>query len=238
VADADFVPVPVAGLLDDGYLAERAALIDPHTAMADARPGDPPGVAGPPRQDGTNPERPSTSHIAVVDAEGNAVSMTTSIENAFGSRLMVKGMLLNNQLTDFSFRPEDEDRRLIANRVEPGKRPRSSMSPTLVFGPDGGLRLVIGSPGGSNIIGYVAQSLVAILAQGVPPQDAVAMPHVTNRDGPTVIEAASLKAPLEARGHAVRIAPMTSGLHAILVTGDGRLVGAADPRREGVALGD
>lgn len=238
VADTDFVPVPVAGLLDDGYLASRARRIDRTAALPDAEPGTPPGVGGPARQDGMNPERPSTSHLSIVDAAGNAVSMTTSIENAFGARLMVRGILLNNQLTDFSFAPFADDGRAVANRVEPGKRPRSSMSPTIVLGPDGGLKLLIGSPGGSNIIGYVAQSLVAILAQDVPPQDAVALKHVTNRDGPTDVEDPALEAPLAALGHEVRVRDMTSGLHAILVTGDGRLVGAADPRREGVALGD
>lgn len=238
VADADFVPVPVRGLLDEDYLATRAHLIDPAKAIADAAPGDPPEVAGPMRRDGVSPAQPSTSHLSIVDAQGNAVSMTSSIENAFGARLMVRGILLNNQLTDFSFAPADADNRLVANRVEPGKRPRSSMSPTLVFGPDGGLKLVIGSPGGSNIIGYVAQSLIAILAQDVAPQDAVALPHVTNRDGPTDVEDPALEPPLTALGHAVRVRDMTSGLHAILVTPDGRLIGAADPRREGVALGD
>jgi gamma-glutamyltranspeptidase/glutathione hydrolase len=238
VADGDFVRVPVAGLLDPAYLAGRSRLIDAARAMDDAEPGTPAGVPVAARRDGREVERPSTSQISVVDAEGNAVSMTSSIENAFGARLMVRGMLLNNQLTDFSFRPEDDDGRLIANRVEPGKRPRSSMAPTLVLGPDGHLRLVIGSPGGSNIIGYVAQSLVAMLAQDVAPQDAVALAHVTNRDGPTDIENAALAAPLAALGHIVRVRDMTSGLHAIWRMPDGRLIGAADPRREGVALGD
>lgn len=238
VADADFVPVPVAGLLDPVYLRARGRLIAPAKAMDDAEPGTPPGLDGPARQEGLEPERPSTSHLSIVDAAGNAVSMTTSIENAFGARLMVHGFLLNNQLTDFSFAPTKADGTFVANRVEPGKRPRSSMSPTLVLGPEGDFKLAIGSPGGSNIIGYVAQSLIAILAQGVPPQDAVALPHVTNRDGPTDVEDAALEAPLTALGHQVRVRDMTSGLHAVLRTPDGRLIGAADPRREGVALGD
>lgn len=233
LADPDFVEVPVEALLDPDYLAARATLIDPESAMAEAMPGLE-------RRNGAwvQVEPPSTSHLAVVDAEGRAVSMTSSIENAFGSRLMVRGFLLNNQLTDFSFRPEVEGAP-VANRVEPGKRPRSSMSPTLVFDDDG-LHLAIGSPGGSRIIGYVVRALTGVLDHGLGVQAAVALPHAVNRNGATDLEdgtAAAEAAPaLEAKGHTVRVRPLTSGLHGILVDPDGNLTGGADPRREGVAL--
>ncbi len=166
--------------------------------------------------------------------------MTSSIESAFGSRLMAGGFLLNNELTDFSFRPE-VDGRPVANRVEPGKRPRSSMSPTLVLDEQGRLVLAVGSPGGSRIIGYVVKALVAALDWGLDMQAAISLPNAVNRNGPTDLEegtaVADLKPRLEALGHEVRLRPMTSGLHGIAVTPRG-LEGGADPRREGVALGD
>ena len=236
LADSDFVEVPLERLLDRDYLKGRAALISPAASLGQARPGLP-------AQNGAMPaqaEPPSTSHLVVVDGAGNAVSMTSSIESGFGSRLMAGGFLLNNELTDFSFRPEAEGRP-VANRVEPGKRPRSSMSPMLVLDAEGRLVLAIGSPGGSRIIGYVARALVAALDWGLDPQAAVALPHAINRNGPTDLEEgtalAALKPALEALGHRVRIRAMTSGLHAIAVTADG-LEGGADPRREGVAVGD
>ncbi len=235
LADPDFVEVPVERLLDAAYLAARAELIDPARALAEAAPGLE-------RRNGTwvQVEPPSTSHLSVVDAEGRAVSMTTSIENAFGSRLMVRGFLLNNQLTDFAFVPETEDGLPVANRVEPGKRPRSSMSPTLVFTEDEDLALAIGSPGGSRIIGYVARALTGVLDFGLDVQAAIELPHVVNRNGSTDLEAgtaaAEAKAALEALGHAARVQEMTSGLHGIRVRSDGSLEGGADPRREGVAL--
>jgi gamma-glutamyltranspeptidase/glutathione hydrolase len=165
--------------------------------------------------------------------------MTTTIEDAFGARRMVRGFLLNNQLTDFSFLPE-RDGKPVANRVEGGKRPRSSVAPTIVLGPDDTVRAVLGSPGGSRIIGYVAQALVAMLDWDLDPQAAVSLGHVVNRNGATDLEAdtpvAALKPALEARGHTVTITELNSGLHAI--RRDGNLwVGGADPRREGVATG-
>ncbi len=236
VADADFVDVPVEGLLDAAYLAARSLHIDPARAASDAEPGQPVGMVR--LAEGAAWDRPSTSQVSIVDARGNAVSMTSSIESAFGSRLMVGGFLLNNQLTDFSFRPAVDDRP-VANRVEPGKRPRSSMSPTLVFGPDGRLEAVAGSPGGANIIGYVARALVGMLDHGLNPQAAASLPHAVNRDQPrTDAETPALAAALEARGHTVRVTDMTSGLHLITIAPNGRLTGGADPRREGVAMGE
>jgi gamma-glutamyltranspeptidase/glutathione hydrolase len=192
--------VPLARLLDRDYLASRAALISPAASLGQARPGLPAQNGAMPAQE----DPPSTSHLVVVDGDGNAVS-------------------------------------LVANRVEPGKRPRSSMAPTLVLDRDGRLVLAVGSPGGSRIIGYVARALIAALDWNLDPQAALALPHAVNRNGPTDLEQATplvaLKPDLEALGHRVRIRRLTSGLHAIKVTEHG-LEGGADPRREGVALGD
>ena len=240
LADDDFQPVPVRGLLDKGYLASRAAAIDPESSMGRASPGEPPFRNGGLGADDPGGEGFSTSHIAVIDSDGSAVSMTSSIESAFGSRIMVRGFLLNNQLTDFSFRP-DIDGVAVANRVEAGKRPRSSMAPTLVFDGDGRLKLSIGSPGGSRIIGYVTQSLIALLDWRLDLRTAIALPHHVNRNGPIDLEEgtplAALGPALVRLGHEVRITPLVSGLHGVAVTGQG-LEGGADPRREGVALGD
>lgn len=235
IADPAFAPAPVAVLLSDGYLAGRRAAISPARSLGIAAPGLVETAAVAP-----GPEPPATSHLSIVDAEGNAVSFTSSIESAFGARLMVGGFLLNNQLTDFAFLPEIAGRP-VANRAEPGKRPRSSMAPTLVEGPDGRLLLVLGSPGGSAIIGYVTKALVASLDWGLAPQAAAALPNLVNRNGPTVLEAgkalAAAAPALAALGHEVQLQPLVSGLQIIAVTGAG-LRGGADPRREGVALGD
>jgi gamma-glutamyltranspeptidase/glutathione hydrolase len=237
LADADFVEVPLDRLLDPAYLAARAERIQPDASLGQAEPGLPADRAAMPDQPGGR----STSHFSIVDAEGNAVSVTSSVEQAFGSRLMVRGFMLNNQLTDFSFRPEVDGRK-VANRVQPGKRPRSSMSPTIALGPDGRFRLAVGSPGGSRIIGYTVQRVLAVLDWGLNVQQAVELPNVVNRNGPTALEAetaaARLAGPLRARGHAVEIEAMTSGLHAVARRPDGTLAGGADPRREGVALGE
>ena len=236
LADSDFVAVPLDELLDPAYLAARSRLIDPAASMGEASPGLESPQALSPKQ----PDPPATSHLSVVDAEGNAVSMTASIEGAFGSHLMARGFLLNNELTDFSFRPS-VDGRAIANRVEPGKRPRSSMSPTLVLDRDGRFVMAIGSPGGSRIIGYTAKAIIAVLDWNLAMQDAVALPNFANRNGATDLEAGTAieaaKPALEALGHKVNLIGMTSGLHGIRATGAG-LEGGADPRREGVALGE
>jgi gamma-glutamyltranspeptidase/glutathione hydrolase len=239
IADPDFVPNPLAGLLDRKYLASRAKLIDPKRSMGRAEAGKPEGIAA--TYGIVEPlELPSTTHISIVDAEGNAVAMTASIEAAFGNRQMVDGFMLNNELTDFSFEPE-RNGKPVANRVEPGKRPRSSMAPTMVFGEDGGLYMVIGSPGGHSIINYVAQTLVDVLDWNMDIQRAVSAPRMGSRNGPTELERGTslekLAPALRAMGHEIRLRQEASGLHGILRTPAG-WTGGADPRREGVALGD
>jgi gamma-glutamyltranspeptidase/glutathione hydrolase len=244
VADPDFVQVNVTGLLDPNYLKQRAQLIGPRS-MGTATAGLPSGTTTAWALD-PSPPRVATSHISVVDNNGNAVAMTTTIEDAFGSRTMVRGFLLNNELTDFSFVPQ-VDGRPVANRVEPGKRPRSSMAPTLVFDRASGVLVAtVGSPGGSQIIGYVAKTLVGILDWNLDIQQAIALPNFGSRNGPTEVEQGRISAVvvegLKARGHDVREIDMASGLQGIVRVRlpDGSLgwAGGADPRREGIALGD
>jgi len=286
VADPDFVKLPT-GMIDPDYLKRRASLIGPRD-MGRALPGDPAG-APPLRVSEATLEQPGTSHLSIIDAWGNAIAMTTTIEDQFGARLMVRGFLLNNQLTDFSFAAQANDLP-VANRVEPGKRPRSSMAPTLVFAQSapatsttitappasasarhhqrtasasprsstiattpptdsviapGPLLMTLGSPGGSQIIGYVARTLLATIGDGLDVQTAISMPNLGNRNGPTELEAGSVSASLadslRARGHEIREIDMTSGLQAIERRCDraGRctLAGGADPRREGLVIG-
>jgi gamma-glutamyltranspeptidase/glutathione hydrolase len=210
--------------LDSAYLDRRAKLIG-ERSMRIALPGD--------------TEAPGTSHLSIVDAEGNVVSMTTTIEATFGSRIMVRGFLLNNELTDFDFTPG------TANAVAPGKRPRSSMAPTIVFATEGETRgrvqLAVGSPGGPNIINYVARALVAMLDWKLDAQAAVAAPNFGSRNGPTLLERGSayekFRQELEARGHDVQETPLVSGLHAVERIPQGWR-GGADPRREGAVRGD
>ena len=238
MADSDFVPMPTQGLVAAPYLDERAALLSGEEALPEVSAGTPEWDHAMLLGDDTSLELPSTSHISIVDSFGNALSMTTTIENGFGSRLFVRGFLLNNELTDFSFATHEAGYP-IANRIEPGKRPRSSMSPTIVM-QDGAPSLVIGSPGGSRIIGYVAQAIIAHLDWGMDVQQAVAMGHLVNRFGTYDIEAGSdqegLAEPLTALGFETEIRDLNSGLHAISI-GD-TLKGGADPRREGIALGE
>lgn len=254
VADGDFVPVDVAALTSPAYLAERAKLIGDRS-MGRASAGTPSGMKAA-WADDVSPDRIATSHISAVDGFGNAVAMTTSIEDAFGARLMVRGFLLNNQLTDFSFLPRESDGKggikpdgaPVANRVQSGKRPRSSMAPTLVFDRrTNQLVATLGSPGGSLIINYVAKTIVGLLDWQLDVQQAISLPNFGSRNtGPTEVEdgqiSAGLIEGLKARGHDVRAIPMTSGLQGIvrvrLPDGRNGWAGGADPRREGVALGD
>ena len=252
VADSDFVAVDVAALTDPSYLAQRARLVTARS-LGRASAGAPPGVKAA-WADDVSPQRISTSHLCVVDAFGNALAMTTSIEDAFGARLMVRGFLLNNQLTDFSFLPREADGTggmlaggaPVANRVQPGKRPRSSMAPTLIFDrATGQLVATLGSPGGSQIINYVAKTLVAVLDWNLDIQQAIALPNFGSRNGPTELERGRIDnatvEELRARGHDVLALPMTSGLQGIVRSqAEGRSVwvGGADPRREGAVLGD
>ena len=244
LGDPEFVAAPVAGLLDASYLRARAALIDPKKAMTTIAAGDPLPAAAWDFAPGTASERPSTSHFSIVDRFGDAVAMTTSVQGAFGSQLMVGGFILNNQLTDFDYVPTVGGKP-VANRVEGGKRPLSSMSPTMLLDERGRLRLLVGSPGGTRIIGFVAQSIVGVVDWNLDVQQAVAAPHFLAEEGPIEIEEGSAIAAheqaLEALGHTVAVNDMNSGLHAIAIehTRRGRvLYGGVDPRREGVALGD
>ena len=238
LADSDFVPVPVQGLIDRDYLAGRADLLRGDDALPEVSAGTPEWDHAMLWGDDLREERPATSHISIVDADGNVLSMTTTIESGFGSRIFVRGFLLNNELTDFSFATH-ADGWPIANRVEPGKRPRSSMSPTIVLR-DGAPVLSIGSPGGATIIGFTAQAIIAHLDWGMDVQEAVAMPHLINSFGTYQIEAGTwaedLTTPLTDMGYQTNVTALTSGLHAISI-GDG-LQGGADPRREGIALGE
>lgn len=240
LADPAFIGIPLTGLIDRDYIRSRAGLVSPERSMGRARAGEPPNKRAQLLAPSDGIEN-GTSHISVVDADGNAVSMTTTIEDGFGARLMTTGgFLLNNELTDFSFLPE-EDGKPVANRVEGGKRPRSSMAPTLVFDAFGRLYAVVGSPGGSQIIGFVAKTLVALLDWKMDPQAAVDLGNFGSRNGPTELEkgteAEAWKTALEAKGHEVRLLEMTSGIQAIVKTPEG-FVGGADGRREGVAIGD
>jgi len=241
VADDDFVRVPTEALLSSSYLKARAGQIRRDRSMGEAQPGrfsDPLVLA---QADQSQFEPPSTSHLVIVDSAGDIVSMTSSIERAFGSQPMVMGFMLNSELTDFSFRPAAEGR-LVANRVEPGKRPRSSMTPVIAFDRDGKPAFALGSPGGSSIIGYVTQAVVELADWGRAPGEAVSAPHALNRNGPTLIEAGTalvdLRPELEALGHHVVAQDLSSGLAIVRFTPDGHMIGAADPRRDGLALGE
>lgn len=260
MADPAFVNVPVAGLLDRGYLAERAKLISMSRSMGVPVAGRPPGCCTGPALAGALPgSEAGTSHVSIVDAEGNAVSMTTTIESGFGSYQMVRGFLLNNELTDFSFAPTGAGGAPVANRVEPGKRPRSSMNPVLVFDDRMRLEAVLGSPGGSAIIQYVTKTIIGLYDWNLDVQQAINLGNFgAQTSATTQLERGSplvvLAEPLRARGHTVAIVDLNSGLHGITFTGardDGRRsglwailkpyqgwAGGADPRREGIPMGN
>ena len=238
LADPDFTEAPIDALLAADYLRNRAALIDLNSAMAvPAKAGTPVETASlsPDTTDGL----PGTSHVSIVDRDGNAVSLTTTIESGFGSGLFTSGFLLNNELTDFSFRPQ-KNGRPVANRVEPRKRPRSSMAPTIIYGPDGSLKYVLGSPGGSRIISYVAQTIVGLIDFDMSPQEAVNQGRISSRNGSIDIEKETemmaFVSALMSRGNTVKGRDLNSGIHVIKVEPD-HLMGGADPRREGIARG-
>ncbi len=239
LGDSDFVSVPVAGLIDPGYLASRSALIAPNVAFASASAGAPPGApagCSPPLQ----PER-GTSHFVVADRWGNVVSQTSTIESAFGSGLMVNGYYLNNELTDFSFVPE-KDGCPVANRVEGGKRPRSSMSPTIVYGPDGKVRLAVGAAGGSTIPAQVIKAIIGVIDFHLSAQEAIALPMIFAPGDTVYLESgtwlAEMAPQLQAMGHAIAYRPPgTFKANAIEQVG-GRWVGGADPRSEGTAISE
>jgi gamma-glutamyltranspeptidase/glutathione hydrolase len=246
VADPGFVPVP-PGLLDPAYLRQRSSLIRANGSIGRAEAGVPPAqparkkVAAAKLGVGEALEFPATSHISIVDKYGNAVAMTTTIEAGFGSRLMTRsGFLLNNELTDFSFAPVVGGKP-VANRVEPGKRPRSAMAPTVVYDAKGRLCMVVGSAGGPAIINYVAKTLVGVLDWGLDPQTAIELPNVGSRNGPTELErgtgAVALEPKLRSLGEDTRVMEENSGSQAIFRAPPG-WIGGADPRREGVAAGD
>lgn len=240
IADGDFVNIP-KGLLNADYLKARSVLIRRPTALKkeEVGAGEPPWDKAELRRDQPALEVPSTSHFVIVDADGNVAAMTTSVENSFGARLMVDGFLLNNQLTDFAFDPGPPDT-AVANRVEPGKRPRSSMAPTIVL-KDGKPVFAIGSPGGSMIIPFVANTLIALIDWKMDMQAAISMPHLVDRFGPYDLEAGTaaeaLSDDLIALGYQTSVKEINSGLHGIAI-GPGGLTGGADPRREGIAVGD
>ncbi len=241
LADPDFVVIPIEALLSPDYLARMARHF--------GRGGKPPLPAGkgsgslPHRVSPPSHEGPSTTQISIVDREGNAVSMTSSIENAFGSRLMVRGFLLNNELTDFSFVPAVKGE-MVANRVQPGKRPRSSMAPTMIFDREGRLTGVLGSPGGPRIIGYVVQAITALLDWRLDPQATAQLPHLLGWGDRIELEADTTAENLAhhplLQGKEIEVRPMTSGLQIVWIERKGgriRLLGGTDPRREGVAAG-
>jgi gamma-glutamyltranspeptidase / glutathione hydrolase len=237
LGDADYIEIPVDEMLSDVYISSQRQRIDSSFSQIPFDAGRPLEKQGSLGIDDAL-ELPSTSHFSIIDQAGNAVSMTTSVENVFGSRLMVDGFILNNQLTDFSFSPTN-DEGPINNRIQPGKRPRSSMSPTIVLDDGGNLKLVLGSPGGSRIIGYVTKTVIAVLDWKMDMQSAINLPHHINRNGSLDLEKdtsiTSHQTGLEKMGYKVNIRTLNSGLHGILVTKEG-LQGGADPRREGIVL--
>ena len=258
VADPEFVDVETGLMLNRDYLKSRAALIQDDKAIKDVKAGNPAAFI---RGEDATPDSPGTSHFTIVDKDGLTVSMTTTVEAPFGSQRMTNGFMLNNQLTDFSFRTVDKEGLPIANAPAPHKRPRSSMSPHIVFNPDGEFLFTTGSPGGNSIIAYTAKTIIGIIDWGLTPQDAIELPNLIARRGRVSVEAKGIinektkeidrgspaeefglakdiVESLETKGHKVRRSSGEfSGLHIIYRNKDGSLLGGADPRREGVATG-
>jgi gamma-glutamyltranspeptidase/glutathione hydrolase len=238
-ADPAAMNVPLTQLLSRSYVRERALLIDPSHAKKGVQPGQP-GVALPARALMNDFSRPSTAHVSIIDGQGHAVAFTTTIEGGFGSHLMARGFILNNQLTDFTFEPEREGR-TIANAPGPNKRPMSSMSPAFIFDRHGELTAILGSPGGWRIIPYVARTAAAIIDWDLSATDAVALPHIAARNDMTELESGqgleATAAALSQMGHIVKFSEMQSGLNIVRITTEG-YVGAADPRREGTVKGE
>ena len=237
VGDTEFVDVPVEGLIDRAYLAERAKLIDLDNPIRTVSHGTPPGASNQPAD--TTDEGPGTSHFVVVDNDGNVVSMTTTVESIFGSGRFVRGFFLNNELTDFARDPRDEAGRLLPNAPEGRKRPRSSMSPTIVLDENGAFKIATGSPGGNSIIAYTAKSLIALIDWGLHPNDAARLPNIVARGDiiniETGFDAAMLEA-LQTRGFNIRgNRGENSGIHTAMINQDGELIGGSDPRRDGYA---
>jgi gamma-glutamyltranspeptidase/glutathione hydrolase len=240
LGDPDFVAIP-DGLLDARYLGERRALMDPLRAMAKPQAGVPPGASRQSFGRDATRERTGTSQISIIDDDGNALSVTTTIEGGFGSHIWAAGFLLNNELTDFSFVPVDADGKPVANAVAPGKRPRSSMAPTIVFDTAGRVMAVLGSPGGGRIPLYVLKTLVAIIDWGLDAQAAADLLNFGSQgdgfeielDGAAIWPALALRA----LGHQIVPSDLTSGTHVVVRRG-AKLEGGADDRREGAALGD
>ena len=235
MGDSDFINVPINGLLDDTYIKKRRNLINKDYYSEDIKKGMPEGYEN--FEKNIDISKPSTSHFVIVDKEGNAVSMTSTVEGPFGSHLMAGGFILNNELTDFSMLPEINGKK-IANRVEPNKRPMSSMTPTIIF-KDNELYALTGSPGGTSIINYVTKSVLGIIDWNLEPDEIVELPHYMNKGNYTELEKDSvienLKSKLESKGHPVRVLRKRSGLHLAVKKEDG-FIGSADPRREGLVI--
>jgi gamma-glutamyltranspeptidase/glutathione hydrolase len=237
LGDPDFVDVPVAGLIDPGYLSRRSALIAPDRTMASVAAGRPVGAPAL-AEAGKMPEEAGTSHFVAVDRAGNVVSLTSTIESAFGSGLLVNGYYLNNELTDLSIVPEVNGVP-VANRVEPGKRPRSSMTPTIVYGPDGRVRLAVGAAGGATIIPQVAKAIIAVIDWNLSAKEAIDLPVVYSPGDILYLERGTVHEAmipaLTSLGHKVATRPESFKANAIEWKGGG-WVGAADQRSEGAAV--
>ena len=241
IADNDFINVPIDEMLDEKYLKARSKLIKKDSIISNPKKGEFKNINSSYLGIDSTSEQPSTTHLSIIDKYGNALALTSSIEFMFGSGLMASGFLLNNQMTDFSFYPKDKDGNLIANRPEGKKKPRSSMSPTLAFDSEGELRIILGSPGGSQIICYVAASLVRIIDLNISPEKITEQPNICNRGYKSDVEEGTigdvLTKELEKKGHKINRKSMTSGIHIIYKDNIENLHGIADQRREGTAFG-